>query len=245
MYYLYLDETGDHGLSYIDHNFPIFLLCGCLFSQNEIENTEKEVNLFKQKYFNTSSVILHSREIRKCEGAFQILFDLNLKAEFYKNINSIIKSSKFKIIGVGINKEEYIKKYGKSAKDPYSLSLSFIIERLIFYLDELNKESEVEIIAERRGGKEDQKLLSQFNSTLDLGTYYVSSERLKMKIKKLGFKFKKDNIVGIQVADLCAYPLARHLLNSEEPYIPFMIIEEKIYCNKEGKYDGWGLKLFP
>jgi len=51
--------------------------------------------------------------------------------------------------------------------------------------------------------------------------------------------------VGLQVADSCAYPLACHLLYSEEPYIPFMIIEEKIYCNKEGEYDGWSLKLFP
>jgi len=146
---------------------------------------------------------------------------------------------------VGINKEEYIKRYGKSARDPYSLSLSFIIERLIFYMDELDKSAEVEIKAERRGKKEDQKLLSQFNSTLDLGTYYISSNRLKRKIKKFEFNFKKDNIVGLQAADLCAYPLARHLLYREEPYIPFMIIEEKIYCNKEGKYDGWGLKLFP
>ena len=197
MHYLYLDETGDHGLSFIDHNFPIFLLCGCLFSQIEMENMEKKVNLFKQKYFNTSNVILHSREIRKCEGSFQILFDLNLKAKFYEDMNLIIKNYKFKIIGVGINKEEYIKRYGKSAKDPYALSLSFIIERLIFYLDELNKEAEVEIIAEKRGGKEDKKLLSQFNSTLDLGKYYISSDRLKKKIKKFEFKFKKDNIIGL------------------------------------------------
>jgi hypothetical protein len=245
LHYLYLDETGDHGLSFIDHNFPIFLLCGCLFNLKEIENTEKKFNLFKQKYFNTSNVILHSREIRKCEGSFQILFDLNLKAEFYEDMNLIIKNSKFKIIGVGINKEEYIKRYGKSAKDPYALSLSFIIERLIFYLDELNKEEEVEIIAEKRGVKEDKKLLSQFNSTLDLGTYYLSSDRVKKKIEKFEFKLKKDNIIGLQVADLCAYPLARHLLNSGEPYIPFRIIEEKIYCNKKGEYDGWGLKLFP
>jgi len=197
LHYLYLDETGDHGLSFIDHNFPIFLLCGCLFSQIEMENMEKKVNLFKQKYFNTSNVILHSREIRKCEGSFQILFDLNLKAKFYEDMNLIIKNYKFKIIGVGINKEEYIKRYGKSAKDPYALSLSFIIERLIFYLDELNKEAEVEIIAEKRGGKEDKKLLSQFNSTLDLGKYYISSDRLKKKIKKFEFKFKKDNIIGL------------------------------------------------
>lgn len=31
------------------------------------------------------------------------------------------------------------------------------------------------------------------------------------------------------------YPLARHLLNSGKPYIPFRIIEEKIYCNKKGE----------
>ncbi|MDD5686363.1 MAG: hypothetical protein PHE88_00825 [Elusimicrobia bacterium] len=35
------------------------------------------------------------------------------------------------------------------------------------------------------------------------------------------------------------------LINPKEPYIPFNIIEEKIYCDKKGKYDGWGLKLFP
>ena len=51
--------------------------------------------------------------------------------------------------------------------------------------------------------------------------------------------------MGLQVADSCTYPLARHLLDRDEPYIPFMIIEENIYCNKEGEYDGWGLKLFP
>ena len=116
MYYLYLDETGDHGLSYIDSNFPIFLLCGCLFSQNELKNIEEEIDLFKQKFFNTSNVILHSREIRKCEGAFQVLFDLNLKAEFYKKLNSIIKNSKFKIIGVGINKRNILKDMGKVLK---------------------------------------------------------------------------------------------------------------------------------
>ncbi|GAH52281.1 unnamed protein product [marine sediment metagenome] len=59
------------------------------------------------------------------------------------------------------------------------------------------------------------------------------------------FHSKRENIVGLQIADLCAYPLARHLLNPEEPYIPFKIIEKKIYCNRSGEYDGWGLKLFP
>ncbi|MCX7786000.1 MAG: DUF3800 domain-containing protein [candidate division WOR-3 bacterium] len=244
-YKFFLDETGDHGLTFVDKNFPIFLLCGCIFEEQELIRTESKINDFKFKYFNTNQVILHSREIRKCEGAFQILFDLSVKQNFYNDLNQILSNSNFCIIGAGIQKEEHIKKYGKGAKDPYNLSLSFVLERLIFYLDQKDKNATVEIFVEERGKREDQLLLSHFNHTLDTGTYYVSPERLKTKIKKFSFFSKRDNIIGLQIADLCAYPLARYLLNPEEPYIPFNVIKDKLYCDKHGRIDGWGLKLFP
>lgn len=177
-YFFYLDETGDHGLDFIDKNFPLFLLCGCLIREDHLQMLEKEVQEFKLKYFKTDKVILHSRDIRKCQEAFQILFDLELKAKFYTKLNSIIQNTAFQIIGAGINKDDHIKKYGLGAKDPYALSLSFVIERLIFCLDKIEANSKVEIIVEERGKKEDRMLLSHFNSTMDKGTYYVSSERL-------------------------------------------------------------------
>lgn len=244
-YFFFLDETGDHGLNYVDKNFPLFLLCGCLIREDRLNDIEEKINAFKHKYFSTDKVILHSRKIRKCEGAFQILFDLNLKADFYKDLNLILQEGEYLIIGAGINKEEHIKKYGKSASDPYSLALSFIIERLIFCLDKIGPISTVNILVEERGRKEDDLLLSHFNSTKDMGTYYVSSERLKKKITKFGFYPKKENIIGLQVADLCAYPLARSILNREEPYKPFDIIKSKIYSNEKGEHEGWGLKIFP
>ncbi|MEW6025910.1 MAG: DUF3800 domain-containing protein [Planctomycetota bacterium] len=244
-YYFFLDETGDHGLSYVDKNFPLFLLCGCLFREDHLKETVDKINAFKQKYFKTTEVFLHSREIRKCEGTFQILFNLDIKAGFYNDLNEIIEKGIFQIIGAGINKEEHIKKYGRGAKDPYSLALSFIIERLIFCLDVPDKDAIIEICVEERGRKEDQRLISDFNSILDRGTFYITSQRLQYKIKKIEFYSKKDNLIGLQIADLCAYPLARHILNPKEPYIPFKIIEKKIYCDKNGKYDGWGLKIFP
>ena len=244
-YHFFLDETGDHGLSFVDPNFPLFLLGGCLFEDSELIKIEKEINDFKKKFFGTTNVILHSRDIRKCEGVFQILFDLDIKKEFYKKLNGIIGSAKFTIIGSGINKEEHIKKYGKGTKDPYVISLAFAIERLIFCLDEKSASTIVDIKIEKRGKKEDKKLLDQYNTILDRGTYYVSSERLKNRIKKFEFYLKKDNVIGLQIADLCAYPLARHILNSEAPYMPFEVIKDKIYCAKKGNYDGYGLKVFP
>lgn len=244
-YYFFLDETGDHGLSYIDKNFPLFLLCGCLLTEDNLRTLEDNVNAFKQKYFNTSNVILHSRDIRKCEGAFQILFNLTIKANFYSDINLILEQVEYIIIGAGINKEEHIKKYGKGAKNPYTLSLSFIIERLVFCLDNIDKNSKVKIVLEERGKKEDDMIIAHLNSIMDRGTYYVSSNRLKKKITRAMFHSKRENVIGLQLADLCAYPLARNILNPEEPYIPFQVIKDKIYCNEKGEYEGWGIKIFP
>ncbi|MFH1692519.1 MAG: DUF3800 domain-containing protein [Candidatus Omnitrophota bacterium] len=244
-FYFFLDETGDHGLNYVDNNFPLFLLCGCLIREDHLKSIEKAINIFKQNYFKTENVILHSRDIRKCEKSFQILFDLSLKAAFYRDLNLILEDGEYTIIGTGIDKNEHIKKYGKGAKDPYSLALSFIIERLVFYLDNVSNDSTVEILVEERGKKEDSMLLSHFNSTMDRGTYFMDSVRLKQKIVKFGFYAKKENIVGLQIADLCAYPLARNILNPDEPYMPFQVIKSKIYSDRKGKYKGWGLKIFP
>jgi len=243
-YFLFLDESGDHDLSFVDKNFPLFLLCGCIIDQNSLPIIEKRIASFKKQYFGTTEVILHSRDIRKCQGAFQILFDLQVKEQFYKELNVIVGESDYCLLGSGIDKKKLIKKYGRGAKNPYALSLSFVIERLIFYLDGVDKSAHIKILAEERGKREDRMLLAHFNSIIDRGTYYLQPERLKQKVKGFSFHNKYENITGLQVADLCAYPMARHLLHPKEPYIPFKIIENKIYANERGKYIGWGLKVF-
>ena len=244
-YFCFLDETGDHGLTYVDKNFPLFLLCGVVIREDDLVIMENKINKFKKTYFKTPEVILHSRDIRKCEGPFQILFDLELKALFYKDLNCILSEGDYGLIGSGIRKDKYVKKYGKVALDPYSLSLSFVLERLIFYTDQLDKSVIIEIVVEERGKREDQALLSHFNSIVDRGTFYVTSERFRSRIKRLNFFAKRENITGLQIADLCAYPLARYILNPKEPYIPFQVIESKIYCSEKGERKGWGLKMFP
>jgi len=243
-YYFFLDETGDHGLSFIDKNFPLFLLAGCLFEESAYQEISEAINKFKKEFLGTTEVILHSRDIRKCNGVFQILFDLELKKRFYERLNNIMSKSDFTIIAVAINKERHIEKYGKRAIDPYSICLSYILERLVFCTDE-NGVNEVVITIERRGKREDAQLISHYNSIIDGGTYHVTPERFKQRIGDFVMKLKRDNDVGLQVSDLCAYPLARHVLNTKEPYVPFKIIEDKLRKGINGKTDGYGLKVFP
>jgi hypothetical protein len=242
-YYFFLDESGDHGLSFIDPNFPYFLLCGCLMSEKSNNELEKKFNDFKSKYFGSSSIILHSRDIRKCDKAFQILFDLKLKERFYNELNSIINELNFTIISSAINKENHIKIYGKQAHNPYSISLSFIIERLVlFFENELD--AEVCIVVESRGRKEDRDLLEHYNRVYDMGTHWVSSSRIKKVVRGFDFSFKKENIAGLQLSDICAYPIARSLIYPDEIYMPYDIVKKKIY-SRNGKFIGSGLKVFP
>ena len=243
-WHFFIDETGDHGLGFIDSDFPIFLLAGCLMREEDYEIFTIQFNELKQKYFGTTDIIMHSRDIRKHNDGFAVLFDLGIKQAFYDDLNAIIQNANFVIIGAGVDKLRHVKAYGKAARNPYEISLGFVLERLIFYLDETDPSATVDIQIEKRGAKEDSSLLSHYNGLYDRGTYYVKAERLQQKINKFDFVAKRDNINGLQLADLCAYPLARHCLNSKVPNLSFDIIQPKIK-NQNGKYMNYGLKLFP
>lgn len=49
-YQFFIDETGDHGLTFIDDNFPIFLLAGCLFEDSEYQKINTAINALKQEF---------------------------------------------------------------------------------------------------------------------------------------------------------------------------------------------------
>jgi hypothetical protein len=229
-YHLFLDETGDHGLSFIDPNFPIFVLCGVIFENDDYNIFRKNLNYLKVKFWGNENIFLHSRDIRKCDKAFQILFDLKIKEAFYNELNHIIELSRFKIIAVGINKEEFIKKYGKTSNDPYEFSLSSIIDQSLFYLDE-NSCKRLKITIEKRGKKEDEALYSHYSKIYANGTYNISKEKIKQYQIDFEFKNKLDNINGLQLADLVAYPIARYLINKSGVNLAFDKIKNKIVSN--------------
>ncbi|MFN7313498.1 MAG: DUF3800 domain-containing protein [Bacteroidota bacterium] len=242
-YYLFIDETGDHGLTTLNPDFPLFLLCGALIAEQEYEKITSSFNTIKTNLWGNKSVIFHSRDIRKCEKEFSILFDLEKKKWFYENLNAAIANHNYTIIASAIQKDNYIKKFGKLSNDVYELALSFIIERAIFYLDGVNDNSKkLFIVIEKRGKKEDKKLDEHFQRLLARGTSYVSADRLRSYSLSIHFKNKKENINGLQLADLIAYPIARNVIEPYRANPAYDIVQQKIY-NKNGKR--YGLKIYP
>lgn len=243
MYYLFLDESGDHGLTNIDLNYPVFVLCGILVHKDHYEIIRDQMNDIKLEIWNSKDVVFHSSDIRRNEKEFKVLFDLELKSLFYTKFNDIITHGSFTVIAACIDKKKYIATYGKLSSDIYETSLSFIIERTVFCLYEIKDQNKrLHIIIEKRGKKEDKKLEQHFQRIRDVGTYYVEADRIKNLQPKIHFRDKHKNINGLQLTDMVAYPIARKFLDGNKPNPAYDLVVNKIY-QKGGKL--FGFKIFP
>ena len=243
-YYLYIDECGDQNLESFSPTFPIFTLCGILVAEDKIERLNQQVMELKREFWGDKMVILHSRDIRRCQKGFEILFDLNVKQRFYEAINNVLKQNDvYIIVSCSILKEPYIRQFGK-LNDVYGQSLSFVLERSIFCIDDINPQggSCIHAIVEKRGKKEDKALKNFYEQLLERGTYWVHATRMQERMESLEFRWKSEDVIGLQIADLVAYPLTRHVLNSKEVNFAYDIIEQNIY-KRDGKL--LGLKIFP
>ena len=77
---------------------------------------------------------------------------------------------------------------------------------------------------------------------LEKGFKYCSKERMKGHIHDFNFSAKSENINGLQIADLIAYPISRYVLHPNEENPAFDIVEPNIYISEGRRL---GLKIFP
>ena len=98
------------------------------------------------------------------------------------------------------------------------------------------------IMAEMHGKQQDQNLLNYYNKLRDVGTHWVTPERQQSHIRKFDFLSKKQDVTGLQLADLIAYPITQYLLYPDRVNIAFDVMKGNINVS-EGKM--LGLKVIP
>lgn len=232
-YFLFIDECGDQNLENYNPIFPIFTLCGILVREDKLSLLTEKINKLKEQIWGSKEVIIHSRDIRRCKNDFLILHENpEVKQQFYKEIDDILgQDDVYVIVACTILKEPFIKHFSKG-EDVYGLSLSYLIERSVFCVDDECENGEIHIVVEKRGRKEDKKLVSFYDELRITGTKWVSSKRLQDRVRTFTSKAKKDNIIGLQIADMVAYPIACKVLRPNTPNPAFDIIKKNIYSDK-------------
>lgn len=238
---VFADESGDHSLTAINPEYPIFVLALCLFSKEDYaRDTAPSVLRLKFKHFGHDQVILHEHDIRKTKGHFRFLTDAARRPVFYADLNTVMEDAPFTLIASAIHKPRHLARYS-APQDPYHIALGFGLERLYRHLDGLGCRSGVtHMLFERRGGKEDTELELAFRRVCD--GHNAVGARFPFEIIMAD---KRCNSAGLQVADLVARPIGRHILDPTQPNRAYGILAPKFRRSPGGSVLGWGLKVFP
>jgi len=186
-------------------------------------------------------IVLHENKIRKQVKPFKFLQIMEKRLAFMSEITDIIARAPFTLIEAVIDKRNLTMRYSYP-DNPYEIALEFCMERIYSFLDTKEQLDKVtHFVFEKRGKNEDQDLELAFRRICDSGNHW--SEVLHCF--DIVLADKKTNSAGLQLADLTARPIGRHILAPNQRNRAYEVIERKFRRREDGKIEGWGLKVFP
>lgn len=237
---VFVDESGDHSLESINPEWPLFVLCFCIFPVKAyIEAVTSAIRALKFDFFGHDLVILHEHDIRKKKGAFSQL-NKEAREDFLNRLTDIIAATDMTMIAVVIDKAKHKNKY-TSPIHPYHLAMQFGLERLADFLAMQGQlDCETQVICEARGAKEDAALELEFRRVCDGANRSRKSYPFKILIAD-----KKTNSEGLQLADLTARPAGLAVLRPDQPNRAWEVLKGKLFAGRYQCIEGNGLKIFP
>lgn len=245
---LFLDESGDHSLSIIDPQFLVFVLCGIIMDEDYHRTIATErLNAFKMALFGNRKIILHTADFTRNKSGFEAMSTHEFRGRFFNALQVLIQELDFKIVACVIKKQDHLQKYGLNALDPYLLSLSILVERFIFE----SRSSGGTIVAEARNPTLNNALELAFLDLKIRGTTFISPTKVQKRIHNFAIRQKKDNIAGLQIADVVATPIGRHAIGKStySHYCHegdfFSVLKPKFRQSWDGKIEGMGLVTLP
>lgn len=154
---LFLDESGDHNLSVIDPQYPMFVLGGVIMDKDyAVGPLTEELNAFKQEMFGRTDIVLHTADITRNRNGFEQLKDTAFRTRFYERLNAMMRRLRFMVVACAIRKDDHLSRYGVAALDPYMLSLDILVERFCFEVGAVSGGGV--IVAEKRDPTLDREL---------------------------------------------------------------------------------------
>ncbi len=239
-YIVYVDESGDHGLTSIDETYPVFVLCFCVFIKSYYsEHVSPALRMLKFETFGHDMVILHEQDIRRKTKAFRLM-NKERRETFLESLNRLISNSDFHLFSSIIDKHR-LRTENLHDTHVYHLSMQLGLEKLYRFLQTKNQHDRTtHIVCEARGRTEDLALELEF--------LRVCSGHNSLR-RSLPFELiiadKKVNSEGLQFADLAARPIGLSTIRPNQPNRAYKILEKKLFKNDKGEIAGHGISLYP
>ena len=240
---LFLDESGDHNLSVIDPSYPIFVLGGVIVDKDYADGQLTEAfDDFKSAMFGRTDIVLHTADIVRTRNGFEGLKNTEFSALFYAELNSLMRQLQYSVVACIIHKDEHYRHYEAYGLDPYHLGLNVLVD--LFCSAVGRSRNNGLIVAEERDKTLDSDLLRAWSILRTKGTPYTKPRVVRNTIQTLDLRGKKENLAGLQLADLVVSPIGRHILGKEDKE-DWRIVEQKLRHGPNGEIEGYGLISFP
>ncbi len=237
---VFIDETGDHNLTTIDKNYPIFALGALLIEEDESIKMNQIVNEIKKDFFaDDGTFILHSSELRrpshkKSDSRNKIMNDPAIRESFYKTFETkVMQGIDFRLVICLIEKHKFTNNYRYPA-DPYLFCFENLLNRIIRHGGQHNA-----IYSEKRGQELDAELRAEYEKRCKVGVRFYLPEIVTQKTS-LDLIEKKQNINGLQVIDLIMACYVKHHMGKKHKMVGNDITPDSVF----GKL-ACGVTVFP
>lgn len=244
---IFLDESGVESYTHADNHYVV---AGLVVEKDYFVNQAMdEIKKLKIKFFKNDEIVLHFFDMLRWRDPFTVLRNRTLEKEFWNDYTALINSLDFKVLAAVVDKSAMSQRYALP-QAPKRVALPVLYENLVHFLS-LNKGTG-KIFVEEYNETEDHRVYVQYHLTMANGTSRVSRDAFLRQIKGLKFLAKKDNILGLQIADTIAY-----LINTEAkgkigkqksgPDLTdlWSVVQGKIYDGNRNETSRYGCKLLP
>ena len=218
-YRMYVDESGDHVMDPSKWSSPdarYLGLTGVVIASGTYRTrTHSEFEALKQEFFPydpDEPLVLVRNQIVGKRNLFQILRDPEVVAHWEDRITRFFNAHVSQIITVVLDKEVYLRSSPIPALRPYSYCMNALTERYGQWLNEVGGTGDV--MTESRGRREDRELKGDFRRFMTESANLPDVQELPRPVSsnQIKLNLKTDNITGLQLADLLAYPSTRGIL---------------------------------
>jgi uncharacterized protein DUF3800 len=215
---MYLDEAGHADLKACnDPNGRYLSLTGVVIN---VEYHDRKVTAWltrlKEKHFGAlpdgRPIILHRKELVNKNWPFQALRDDEVEREFNHDLMTCLEQLDYMVLTATIDKLEHVNRYTVWRHHAYHYCLQVLVERYAMWLN--RRGASGDIYAESRGRRDDFQLKKAFRQIYHRGTDYMPREDIQRALVNEDLKVfrKKENIAGLQLADLIAHPSLRCMM---------------------------------
>ena len=129
---LYLDESGNHDMGKIDPDYPVFVLGGVIVDgKYAVTVLEAELSSFKLRWFGSTKTVLHTADITRNRGEFEMLIDAETRERFYDDLNAMMRRLDYSVVACVVDKYGCAKQRKWNGVDAYTLALEMLIESFL------------------------------------------------------------------------------------------------------------------